>query len=166
VSLRYCFMTGLLAMAVLLTPRPLAYAQSATTYKVGSVVVSQPWSRATLNAARAGSGFLRLTNTGTVSDRLIGGTVAVAKSVEIHEMAMVDGVMQMRELPNGLEIKPGETVELKPGGHHMMFMDLTAPLKTGSTLKGELRFERAGTVAIEYVIEPAGARAPAKSPAQ
>jgi copper(I)-binding protein len=71
---------------------------------------------------------------------------------------MQNNVMQMREVPGGLEIKPGEKVELKPGGYHVMFMDLREPLKQGDKLKGQLRFQKAGTVDIEYRVEAIGAQ--------
>ena len=80
-------------------------------------------------------------------------------------MAMSDGVMKMRHLPKGLEIKPGETVELKPGGYHIMFMDLREGLKQGQTVKGTLQFEKAGAVAVEYRVAPIGASAPGGAPA-
>jgi copper(I)-binding protein len=66
----------------------------------------------------------------------------------------------MRELKPGLVIKPGETITLKPGSFHVMFMDLKEPIKTGSTFKGTLVFEKAGTIEIEYAIEPFGTRTP------
>jgi copper(I)-binding protein len=63
---------------------------------------------------------------------------------------MDEGVMRMRPLPNGIEIKPGETVELKPEGLHVMFVDLQKPIVVGDRIKGTLVFEKAGTVAIEF----------------
>jgi copper(I)-binding protein len=65
--------------------------------------------------------------------------------------------MKMRPLSNGLEIKPGETVELKPGGYHLMFVGLKAPFEKGKRVKGTLRFEKAGTVDVEYAVTAIGA---------
>jgi periplasmic copper chaperone A len=127
------------------------------TYKVGDLTIETPWSRATPGGARVAAGYLKITNTGKEADRLIGGTVDVAKKFEVHEMTMADNVMKMRMLPKGLEIKPGETVELKPGGYHLMFVDLARPLKADDVVKGVLRFERAGEVAVEYRVAPLGA---------
>jgi copper(I)-binding protein len=73
-------------------------------------------------------------------------------------MSMADNVMRMRELENGLAIKPGETVELKPGGQHLMFFDLKQPLKEGQSVKGTLVFEKAGTVEVEYGVRSLAAR--------
>lgn len=129
------------------------------TYKVGSLVIEAPWARATPGGVQIGGGYVRITNNGAEPDRLIGGSLAVAGTVEVHEMAMADGVMKMRALPDGLEIKPGQTVELKPGGHHLMFMQLREGLKAGQTVKGTLIFKNAGTVEVEYSVAPIGAKA-------
>jgi copper(I)-binding protein len=75
-------------------------------------------------------------------------------------MAMDGGVMKMRET-KGLEIKPGQTVELKPGGYHVMFMDLKSGLKEGQTVKGTLVFEKAGKIEVEFKVGPVGGGAPA-----
>ncbi len=75
---------------------------------------------------------------------------------EIHEMSMDGGVMKMRPLPKGIEIKPGETVELKPGSYHLMFVGLKQPFEKGKRVKGTLQFEKAGTVEVEYVVEAIG----------
>jgi copper(I)-binding protein len=76
-------------------------------------------------------------------------------------MKMEGGTMQMREVKGGLEIGPGQKVELKPGGYHIMFMDLRAPFKQGDKLKAQLRFEKAGTVDVEFKVESIGAGGPA-----
>ena len=75
-------------------------------------------------------------------------------------MEMDQGVMRMRELKSGLEIKPGQTVELKPGSFHLMFVDLTRPLQKGDRIKGTLVFERAGKVDVDYAVEAIGAQPP------
>ena len=126
--------------------------------KAGSLTIEAPWSRATPGGAKVAGGYLKITNTGRETDRLTGGSLPRAGRVEIHEMAVADGVMRMRPLPAGLEIKPGETVELKPGGLHLMFMDLTAGLKSGENVKGTLVFEKAGTVEVTFRVAPAGSQ--------
>jgi copper(I)-binding protein len=70
---------------------------------------------------------------------------------------MDKGVMKMREVKGGLEIKPGETVELKPGGYHLMFVDLKEPLAQGQRVKVTLQFEKAGSIAVDYAVEGMGA---------
>lgn len=122
-------------------------------YTAGSLKIGHPWARATPKGAPVGGGYLTVTNTGTTPDRLIGGSVPVSSGFEIHEMAMDNGVMKMRMLPKGLEIKPGETVTLKPGGYHLMFTGLKEQLKQGENFKGTLQFEKAGKVDVEFDIE-------------
>src|SRR5262249_50822166 len=73
-------------------------------------------------------------------------------------MSMSNNVMKMRQLKDGLEIKPGQTVELKPGGYHLMLTGLHDGLKQGQKLTGMLRFEKAGTGQIEFAIAPIGAQ--------
>ena len=115
-------------------------------YKAGDLIIDHPWTRATPAGAEVAAGYAKFTNHGTKPDRLIEVTAEGAKKVELHQMTMVNDVMTMREVTGGLEIKPGETVELKPGGYHMMMMGLKAPFKQGETIKGTLKFENAGTV--------------------
>ncbi len=148
----------LAALALLLT----ATAAPALDYMAGPLKITQPWSRATPAGARVGGGYLVIENTGTAPDRLVAVSTAFAEATEIHEMALANGVMTMRELEKGLDIAPGARIEFKPGGFHIMFMGLKAPLKQGAPVKGTLRFEKAGTVEVEFSVEPVGAKAPAQ----
>lgn len=125
-------------------------------FKVGDLDIGHPWSRATPNGASIGGGYLSVTNNGKTPDRLIGVSMPTADHGEIHEMKMDNGVMQMRPLEKGIEIKPGETVKFEPGGYHLMFMGLKAPFKEGEMVKGQLKFEKAGTVDVEFKIEGIG----------
>ncbi|CAN5168020.1 DUF1775 domain-containing protein [soil metagenome] len=127
------------------------------TFKIGDLVVVSPWTRATPGGAKIAGGYLKVTNNGKSADRLVGATSAIADRVEIHEMSMNDGVMKMRQLTDGLTLKSGETVELKPGGFHMMFMDIKQPLKQGDTVKATLSFEKAGKLDISFNVNSIGA---------
>lgn len=134
--------------------------------KAGDLVIEAPWTRATPGGAKVGGGYVKITNKGSAPDRLIGGSLPLAGSVEVHEMSMANNVMQMRRI-DGLEIKPGQSVELKPGGYHLMFMELKDALTAGQTLKGTLVFEKAGTVQVEFLVAPIGAASrDAKMPAK
>ena len=126
----------------------------------GGIKISQPWARATPGGAKVAAGYLTITNTGKAPDRLVGGSFTAAGTLEIHDMTMTDGVMRMRRVDGGLELKPGETIALKPGSLHMMFMDLKQPLKQGERIKGTLVFEKAGTIEIVYGVAPIGAAGP------
>ncbi|MGL4634563.1 MAG: copper chaperone PCu(A)C [Beijerinckiaceae bacterium] len=126
-------------------------------YKIGDLSISHPWSRATPAGARVAGGYLRIENKGQAADRLVSVTFERAGRVEIHEMSVTDGVMRMRELPAGVPVTAGATGELKPGGLHIMFMELKVPLKLGERIRGSLTFERAGTVEVEFAVEATGA---------
>jgi len=135
----------------------LGVAAHAEDYKVGPLVIGQPWTRATPKSAPVAGGYLKITNNGTAPDRLIGRSADVAKRFEIHEMKMDGGVMKMRELKDVVAIPPGATVELKPGAYHIMMMNLSRPLAKGDKVKGSLTFEKAGKVDVEFAVEGMGA---------
>ena len=97
--------------------------------------------------------FLENHQQGLQADRLIGGSLDNADKVEVHETTMENSVAKMRPVAGGIAIKPGETVELKPGSFHIMFMGLKQPTKEGDRINGTLIFEKAGTVAVEYVVQ-------------
>jgi copper(I)-binding protein len=151
-------------------PRRLAYAVvlaslfaapvCAQEVKAGDLVISQGWSRATPNGAKIGGGYLTIENKGATADRLIGVSAEVAGKVEVHEMAMNNGVMTMRPLDKGLAIEPGQTVKLAPGGYHLMMFDLKEPLKQGDKVPVTLQFEKAGTVKFSLDVQGIGAQGP------
>jgi copper(I)-binding protein len=129
--------------------------------KAGDLVITQAWSRATPGGAKVGGGYLTIENKGTEADRLTGGSADVAGKVEVHEMAMNNGVMTMRPLDNGLTIEPGKTVKLAPGGYHLMLLGLKSPLKQGDKLPITLDFKKAGKVKLSLDVEGLGALGPA-----
>ena len=137
-----------------------ASAAMAQNYSIGSIEVGKPWSRATPKGAKVAGAYMTITNKGTAPDRLVGGSTSAASGFEVHSMVMEQGVAKMRPVEGGLEIKPGETVELKPGSFHVMLMGLKQPLQKGEKVKGTLEFEKAGKVDIEYAVEALGATAP------
>src|SRR5262249_15996461 len=137
---------------------PLAETAADKSYQVGLLVIEAPWARATPGGAQVGGAYLKITTTRAEPERLLGGTLPIAAAVEVHAMSVTDGVMKMRKLETGLEIKPGQTVELKPGGYHLMFTGLRQALQQGQPIKGTLQFEKAGSVEVEYRVEPIGAR--------
>jgi copper(I)-binding protein len=138
----------------------LAGPARAEEVRAGDIVITQAWSRATPNGAKTGGGYLTIENKGAVADRLIGGSAAIASKVEVHEMAMNNGVMTMRALEGGLTVEPGKTVKLAPGGSHLMIFDLKSPLKQGDKLPVTLEFEKAGKVMVSLDVRGIGAQAP------
>ena len=129
---------------------------AAETYSAGSLQIVSPWARATPKGSTVSAGYLTIINKGQEPDRLTGGSLLSASRFEVHGTVTENGVARMRQVTS-LEIKPGETVELKPVGMHVMFMGLKQPMAQGQTVKGTLVFEKAGTVAIEFSVQPPGA---------
>lgn len=130
-------------------------------YKLGSLEIGNPWTRATPPSAQSGGGFLTITNKGTTPDRLVAVRSTASNKAEIHEMKMDGNVMRMRELEKGLEIPPGATVELKPGSYHLMFMELKAPFAKDAKIPATLVFEKAGSIDVELSVAAMGAASPA-----
>jgi copper(I)-binding protein len=128
--------------------------------KVGDLVISQAWSRATPNGAKVGTGYLTIENKGAAADKLVGVTGDVSPRIEVHEMSMNNGVMKMRPVEGGVTIDPGKTVKLAPSGYHLMIMDLKSPLKQGDKLPLTLQFEKAGKVAVTLDVQGVGAQGP------
>lgn len=120
------------------------------------VTISPAWSRATPPGAKVAGGYVTVENKGSAADRLIGGSSEISNVFEVHEMAMDGGVMKMRALDKGLDIAPGGKIEMKPGGYHIMFLDLKRPLKEGESFTGELVFEKAGKVPVTFKVMPIG----------
>jgi periplasmic copper chaperone A len=133
----------------------------AEDFRVGTIEIGKPWTRATPKGSAVAGAYMTISNKGTEADRLLGGSSPVAGRFEVHSMTMEQGVAKMRPVEGGLEVKPGATVELKPGGFHVMLVDLKQPLEKGQKVKATLEFEKAGKVEIEYTVEALGAGAPA-----
>lgn len=136
-----------------------AAAQDAT---LGALTVSHAWSRATPPAARTGGGYLTIANAGGTDDRLTGLAVdpSIADAAELHSMSMDNGVMRMRRVEDGLAVPAGKTVELSPGGLHIMLVGLKAPLKDGTRVPLTLTFDSAGTVTVDLAVGKIGATGP------
>ncbi|TCD14347.1 copper chaperone PCu(A)C [Oricola cellulosilytica] len=129
----------------------------ADDFAVGDLTIEHPYSRATPPNAPVSGGYLTIRNLGGETDRLLGGEAAFAGKVEIHEMTMDGDVMKMRKLDDGIEIPAGGSIELKPGGHHLMFMQLREPMRAGESRTATLLFERAGKIEVEFGVEEFGA---------
>ena len=130
----------------------------AQDYQIKSMQVSNPFARATPPGAKVAGAFMTIKNRGTQTDRLVSASSPVAGLVEIHEMAMDGGMMTMRAV-KGIDVRPGTTVELKPGGFHVMLEGLKQPLKQGEKIPVQLTFEKAGTVEVMVNVEAMGAAA-------
>ncbi|QQS14797.1 MAG: copper chaperone PCu(A)C [Rhodospirillales bacterium] len=137
------------------TAAALAFIASTATahdFKLGDLKIDHPWARETASMARAGAAFMVIENAGGGADRLVKASSPVAARTEIHTMIKDGDVMRMREVP-AIDLAPRAKVELKPGGFHVMLMELKAPLKAGDKVPVTLTFEKAGAITIEVLVE-------------
>ena len=116
----------------------LTAALLATAASHAQVTVKDAWIRATVPQQQATGAFMQLS--AAKDTKLVAASSPLTPVVEVHEMAMKDNVMTMRQIP-GLDLPAGKTVELKPGGYHVMLMDLKQQVKEGDTVPLTLTFE-------------------------
>lgn len=139
----------------------LAFIGSAPTLADhADVVVSQAWSRATPKGAKVAGGYLTVENRGAAPDRLLSASSPAADKVEVHQMAIQDGIMTMRPLDEGLAIPPDATVTLAPGGEHIIFVGLAAPFEEGQRVPVTLIFRRSGKIETSFDVGSVGAKGP------
>ena len=115
------------------------------------IQIEKPWSRATAPGAKVGGGYMLIRNRGAAADKLVSASSPAAGKVELHVHVNEGGVMRMREVP-GYDVPAKGGFELKPGGAHLMFMDLKAPFKEGDKVPVTLKFEKAGEVKAEFQV--------------
>ena len=144
----------LLAGVTLIAASTAAHAHS---FKLGNIDIGHPYARVTVAGQPIGGGYLKLNNRGG-NDKLLSATAAVSASVEMHTMNMDGDVMRMRQV-DAIPLPAGKTVELKPGGYHLMFVGLKAPLKAGEKFPLKLKFEKAGEVEVIVNVEASAAAA-------
>ena len=134
----------------------LAGSALASEFTAGDITVRDPWSRATVGAATNGVVYMTIVNRGDAADRLLAASAAVAGMASLHESTVDGGVMKMRPV-TAIAVGPGETVVLKPGGLHIMLMNVARPLREGEMFPADLTFERAGTIRVQVTVGKAGA---------
>lgn len=123
---------------------------------LAQVSVDQPWMRATAPGAKVAGGFMTIKNKGDAPDRLVAAASPVAERVELHVHIHEDGVMKMRQVP-AFEIPAQGRFELKPGGPHLMFMNIKREIKQGEKVPVTLRFEKAGEMTVDCPVGALGA---------
>lgn len=134
---------------------------AADPLNVGPLRLISPWARATpvsFSSTVHGAAFVEISNTGAEPDWLIAADSTAAMMAGIHETTMVDGIMKMRPIDR-VEIPAGGSILLRPGGPHIMLMNLTAPLRKGATISVSLTFEKAGRIDLAILVAAIGARA-------
>ena len=131
----------------------------AQSYRVGALVVTEPWIRATPPGAVTAGGYLTITNRGATPDRLLSVDTPAAGHVEMHQMSMTGGIMRMRPIAGGLAIAPGQSVVLTPSGErHLMLVDPKHALRLGEHIPAVLHFAKAGAVRISFTVRAIDAR--------
>jgi hypothetical protein len=124
----------------------------AHSFELGNLKIGHPYARATVPGQTAGGGFLSVENKGSADDKLLSARAAVSQAVELHMMSMEGNVMKMRPV-DAIAVPAGKTVKLEPGGLHIMFVGLKAPLAEGDSFPMTLRFEKAGEVTVTVKVE-------------
>ena len=143
--------TACIGAAMILSSQ--VYAQAP---KVDAVSVSDAYTRATVPGQKVAGGFLKIQNKGNTPDQLISASSPSAGEVQLHEMAMEGNVMKMRQVKD-IAVPANGSVELKPGGYHLMFLDLKGPFVAGETVPVKLKFSKSGEVEVKLPINAVGA---------
>ncbi|MBU3539822.1 copper chaperone PCu(A)C [Polynucleobacter sp. UB-Tiil-W10] len=130
-----------------------AFAQAV---KMDAVSVSDAYTRATVQGQKVAGGFLKIQNKGNTPDQLVSASSPSAGDVQLHEMAMEGNVMKMRQVKD-IAVPANGSVELKPGGYHLMFLDLKGPFVAGETIPVKLKFAKSGDVEVKLPVNAAGA---------
>jgi copper(I)-binding protein len=128
-------------------------------FRGGAIEIETPWARASIGTKRPAAAYFTIRNLGSTTDRLMAVANPSAGMASIHRTTHDGGVIGM-SLASPIEILPGETVTLKPGGLHVMMMKLSSPLRRGEKTELELTFERAGKIEVSAPIFGPGAAGP------
>ena len=123
-----------------------------------NIKIEDAYTRATAPGQQVAGGFLKIDNKGN-ADQLLGASSPAAGEVQLHEMAMDGNVMKMRQVKD-IPVPAGGTVELKPGGYHLMFMNLKGPFVAGQTVPVKLKFAKAGEMELKLPVNPLGSSGP------
>jgi len=125
---------------------------------LAQVAIDNPWARATAPGAKVAGGYMKIRNSAAAPDRLIGASSPAAARVELHVHVREGEVMKMREV-KGYDVPAKGAFELKPGGAHLMFMEIRRPFAEGEKVPVTLKFERAGEIKVEFHVGRLGAAA-------
>ena len=141
-------------LALLVVALGFGFAVQAQEVKVGSIKVDHAYIRATVPGQQVAGGFMKIENKG-IADQLLSASSPAAGEVQLHEMAMEGSVMKMRQVKD-IPVPAGGSVELKPGGLHLMLMNIKAPLAAGESVPVKLKFAKAGEVEVKMPVNAMG----------
>ncbi|UTH75586.1 copper chaperone PCu(A)C [Chromobacterium sp. IIBBL 290-4] len=130
---------------------------AAHSFELGSIHIGHPWSRAMPETSATGGVYLSLENKGKEADKLVSAATPRAETAELHTHINDNGVMRMRKVEGGVELPAGKTVKFAPGSYHVMLMGLKQPLKAGDHFPLTLKFEKAGSVTVDVVVQDGAA---------
>ncbi len=131
--------------------RSIAVLALFATPAFAQVEIERPWIRATAPGVKIAAGYVTVRNKSSSGDRLVGGASPVAARVETHVHIKDGDILRMREV-KGYDVPANGTLELKPGGAHLMLVDLKQPLNEGDTVPITLKFERAGQITVNFAV--------------
>jgi copper(I)-binding protein len=145
-------MTRLTIMAAAALALFAANAAQAQEYHSKDLTISNAWARP------AGEGqysaiYLTIKNAGQEADTFLSAESPVAEKTQVHETRNEDGIMKMRPVKDGIEIKPGSSLEFKPGGYHIMLLDLKKALVEGATAPLTITLAKAGAINMEIKVQ-------------
>lgn len=146
------------AMALLLLPTASPARAQAPAPAASTITIEQPWARAAVQGGTGGV-FLTIRNSGQQADRLVSMTSPLSRATELHTTVRDGDIMRMRPV-RAIEVPPGGSVTLRPGGLHAMLVGLSQPVVAGGTVLVTLTFERAGAVPVQVPVLAAGATGP------
>jgi hypothetical protein len=133
----------------------LASTLAAKDIRAGKIVITDPVLRVATAQARTGAGFMTISNSGKQADRLLSAASDIAAVTQLHATIREGNVMQMREQGQGVVIPASGRVAFAPGGLHVMFIGLKAPVSPGQLVKVTLKFEQAGAVDVALTVQTA-----------
>ena len=125
------------------------------TVTTNAIKIENAYTRATAPGQQVAGGFMKIENKGT-ADQLVSASSPVAGEVQLHEMSMDGNVMKMRQVKD-IAVPANGAVELKPGGYHLMFLNLKGPFNAGQTVPVKLKFAKAGEVEVKLPVNAVGA---------
>jgi len=140
------------ALSALAIAALVSGARAAQGADVQTLRIEAPWARETAAGQRDGGGFMTIINDGTAADQLVSASSPVSAEVQTHTVQMDNGMMRMRELPNGIPVPAAGRVELKPGSLHIMFIKLDHPLRAGEKVPVTLKFRVAGEKTVTFEV--------------
>ncbi|QWD65085.1 copper chaperone PCu(A)C [Polynucleobacter sp. MWH-UH2A] len=127
------------------------------TVKTDAIKIESAYTRATAPGQQVAGGFMKIENKSNAADQLLSASSPAAGEVQLHEMAMDGNVMRMRQVKD-IAVPAGGAVELKPGGYHLMFLNLKGPFTAGQTVPVKLKFAKAGELEVKMPVNAMGAQ--------